>query len=446
VLAVYLARLGWSPERLAGEVNRACGSGTISRKAPYGWLKGSCPRGQLPHVVAGILTERLGELVAAEELWPKAALRPSPETDGDGLEGPWTQDGLDQIGGALARRGLDGAGGLWRGRRPYPADRLVGDVLAWSAAPARPLRPRRQGMPVTPEVLAGLEARLRQLRDLDGAGQDASLVARWTCHDLHWAVHLTAAGAFDRRTGMRLHGLVAQMAGLAGWSAFEAGQDAVAQRCWLLALRSAHASGDRLLCADIVSCLSNQLRWAGHAGEALRLAEVAVDSLGALEPTSVHALARLRLARAHALLGSERDCRQALERAAADRADRDPAADPEWAGWVGSAVTTADTGRAHLDLRNAGQAEVSLAAALRALGSARPRNRMLHQASLAEARIQLGEMDGAAEAASAALELSAQVGSPRGQTRMRALRRALEARPSAATRDVAGRLRVLVPA
>lgn len=445
MLAVNLARLGWSPERLAGEVNRVCGPGTISRKAPYGWLKGSCPRGGVPHVVARILTERLGEPVAAEELWPGTVLRP-PLDDVDGFDAPWTQDGLKELGAALSRRGLDGVGGLWRGRHPYSASAVVDQAVAWSLAPAEPTRGRRNGLPITPEVLAGLGGAVRQLRDLDATGQDARVVAQWACHELHWAVNLAHAGAFDRTTGTRLHGLIAHLAGLAGWSAFEAGQDAIAQRCWLLALRAAHAAGDRLLGADVVSCLSNQVRWAGQAGEALRLAEVAVESLHTLEPTSVHALAQLRLARAHALLGEERDCLRALDQAAAHRGDRDPAADPDWGGWVGPAIITADAGRAHLDLGNLGRAEAHLAAALRALGSSRPRNRMLHQASLAESRLKLGEMDGAAEAATAALELSGTVGSPRGQARMRALRETLHRRPSAATRDVAGRFRVLVPA
>src|SRR5437016_2312713 len=69
-LADFLGRLDWSPERLAREINRVAGKGIISPKAPYGWLKGAYPRGQVPHIVARILSERLGEKVSVEAIWP----------------------------------------------------------------------------------------------------------------------------------------------------------------------------------------------------------------------------------------------------------------------------------------------------------------------------------------------------------------------------------------
>ncbi|USA00111.1 hypothetical protein NCG97_04510 [Streptomyces lydicamycinicus] len=70
VLATCLARLSWPPERLAREINRRCGNGTISSKAPYNWLKGACPRRRLPYIIATILSDHLGEPITVEALWP----------------------------------------------------------------------------------------------------------------------------------------------------------------------------------------------------------------------------------------------------------------------------------------------------------------------------------------------------------------------------------------
>ncbi|BCK72930.1 hypothetical protein Srufu_068830 [Streptomyces libani subsp. rufus] len=71
MLATCLSRLAWSPEQLAREINHSRGPGTISEKAPYNWLRGSCPRRDLPHVVAELLSERLGEHIAVEAIWPQ---------------------------------------------------------------------------------------------------------------------------------------------------------------------------------------------------------------------------------------------------------------------------------------------------------------------------------------------------------------------------------------
>lgn len=73
-LARCLEQLGWSAERLAREVNRVHGAGSISAKAPYGWLKGAKPRGVLPVVVVRILTENLEKPISIKDLWPDKEL------------------------------------------------------------------------------------------------------------------------------------------------------------------------------------------------------------------------------------------------------------------------------------------------------------------------------------------------------------------------------------
>lgn len=75
-LAVFLERLNWSPERLAREVNRRCGDGTVSPKAPYHWVRGTYPRRGIPDTVAQILTEHLKETVEIPSIWPRSRATP----------------------------------------------------------------------------------------------------------------------------------------------------------------------------------------------------------------------------------------------------------------------------------------------------------------------------------------------------------------------------------
>lgn len=75
-LADYLDRLNWSPERLAREVNRLCGEGTVSAKAPYHWVRGTYPRRGIPEVVARVLSSHLKETVEIASIWPKSGAGP----------------------------------------------------------------------------------------------------------------------------------------------------------------------------------------------------------------------------------------------------------------------------------------------------------------------------------------------------------------------------------
>ncbi|ROP34827.1 hypothetical protein EDD40_0031 [Saccharothrix texasensis] len=72
-LAYFLDRLNWSPERLAREINRLCGAGTVSAKAPYHWLKGAYPRRGVPEAVVEVLSQHLDEPVDLGRIWPRAA-------------------------------------------------------------------------------------------------------------------------------------------------------------------------------------------------------------------------------------------------------------------------------------------------------------------------------------------------------------------------------------
>ncbi|WP_409181055.1 hypothetical protein F9C11_31855 [Amycolatopsis sp. VS8301801F10] len=90
-LTGFLERLNWTPERLAREVNRLCGPGTVSAKAPYHWLRGSYPRRGIPEAVAKVLSEYLREPVEVAEIWPGSA-GPAARRSGPAEITPLVQD------------------------------------------------------------------------------------------------------------------------------------------------------------------------------------------------------------------------------------------------------------------------------------------------------------------------------------------------------------------
>ena len=81
----FLGRLNWSPERLAREINQLHGTEMVSLKAPYHWLRGSYPRGDMPDIVAGILSAQLTEDIDAGQIWlsvrPEVGLGPARASD-----------------------------------------------------------------------------------------------------------------------------------------------------------------------------------------------------------------------------------------------------------------------------------------------------------------------------------------------------------------------------
>ncbi|MFE1173164.1 hypothetical protein [Streptomyces sp. NPDC058773] len=416
VLATCLARLSWPPERLAREINKRCGNGTISSKAPYNWLKGACPRRRLPHIVATILSDQLGEPIGVEALWPEHF--PSAAPPHQGIP-------------AQRRRTAPV-------RRPAGQEPLTASV-DWLVADEALPPPSRLGGDEIPEVaIEVLTARIQQLRRLDDSGS-SGLVLDWALQDLQWTEKLAAKYSYDAATGRQLHRILAELGQLTAWLTADQGMDELSSSRFLAALGAARAAGDRPLAAYIISCMSYRAGWAGRAEEALRLIRIARKGSAQEDMGIGHALLATREARAHAALGDEAACQRALDDAAALSGAGGPAAEPLWAYWLSPAVMVADAGRAWLELGRPERAEEHLTRGIELLRGGQPRNLLLHSASLAEARLARRELDGAAEAATDALALAENVSSQRARARLTALRRRFVRYDSAVARDIVQR-------
>jgi len=424
VLATCLARLSWPPERLAREINRRCGSGTISSKAPYNWLKGACPRRRLPYIIAKILSDHLGEPITVEALWPGNFASAVP---------PQRRSSAQPHPAAPVQR------------PPATLDPLTASVDWLVADDALPPPSRARGEEIPGVAIEMLTARIQQLRQLDDSGS-SGLVLDWALQDLQWAERLAAKYSYDASTGRQLHRIIAELGQLTAWLTADQGQAELSNSRFLAALGAARAAGDRPLAAYIISCMSYRAGWAGRPEEALRLIRIARKGSAQEDMGIGQALLATREARAHASLGDEAACQRALDEAAElSRAGR-PSAEPLWAYWLTPAVMVADAGRAWLELGRPERAEPYLTRGIDLLQGSQPRNLLLHSASLAEARLARGELDGAAAAATDALTLAEHVSSQRAHARLMALRRRFVRYDSAVARDIVQRADALLAA
>ncbi|WP_037672883.1 M48 family metallopeptidase [Streptomyces griseus] len=420
LLASCLARLGWSPEQLAREINKRYGTGTISNKAPYNWLQGSLPRRQLPHLIAEILTDQLGEPITAEALWPRHF--PDSRPQGPVLIAPSVLPTPDV---------------------PHTSTGPVSAAVDWLVDTGSASPSRSGGSEVPDIALDMLTTRIGQLRKVDDIAS-TRLAMDWALQDMQSARKLAAEHSYDTQTGLQLHRIIAELAQLAGWLAADLGLRRRSQSYFLYGLATARTAQDRPLAAYIISCMSYCATWETRQEEGLRLIRIARKGSCREDFSIGHALLATREARALARLGDKAGCVRALNEAADLSQDNDSSADAPWLSWVSPPVMVADAGRAWLELGDYRRAEQCLERGLELFGESQPRNRMLHWASLAEARLGREEFDGAVEAADEALSLAEVMTSQRAQVRLADLRRKLKQYDSAAAREVVQRVDVLL--
>jgi hypothetical protein len=222
LLTFCLARLQWSPERLALEINKKYVEGTISRKAPYNWLKGARPRRHLPRVVAEILTER--PLTGRGTVAADCAVRPRP-----GRERP-----CPALGSPVGPAGGGGRPGQRRGG-------LVGGGRSRAARPAARARGARHRPAVA--VHTSLSA-ARHGQRLQRGGTGLSRILRS-------ARKLADEYSYDESTGVQLHRIIAELALRAGWLAAELRLCGHSRSCMLAAFAAACTARDRSLAAGI---------------------------------------------------------------------------------------------------------------------------------------------------------------------------------------------------
>ncbi|MGV9317300.1 hypothetical protein ACWDR0_34785, partial [Streptomyces sp. NPDC003691] len=425
-LAYLLHCRGWSANdyltRLS-TVHQQLGYGPIARdrKRVTRWTRGGVTPDLHAQKAMAVLHGIPEDEITARP-WPEW-LRPACMRDRELLDAGWTPattiDLLDHVattGGPMDRRGFLVVTGIT-------------PVLAGIAA-AEPAvadsRGRRIGA-TTPELFEASLAVLRRQDDQLGSGQvHASARAQ-----LQLMITTVRTTAHTEDVGRRLYGAAAEAARVCGWTAHDSGHQALAEEYYLVALRAAASSGDQVVTANTLAFWAITRYSGGDPRGAVDLVSEALGRTRNIGSPRMEAMLYARLARAHARAGEHRASDRALAAAfdAYDRArDRAPEEEPDCVYWVSlgelhswAASNATDLGRPHVALAH----YEAIPAAHRGEGydtQAYPRAAALRLARTAEARVALGDLDGAVHTARRAVDYLGGVSSARGTAGLTDLR------------------------
>lgn len=275
-----------------------------------------------------------------------------------------------------------------------------------------------------------LRQRLARLRRLDNylGGTDTY---RLYLAELQATRTLAAQAACTEATRAELVTLLSEQAQQAGWAAFDAGWHPTATVLYQESLTAARTAGDRPLEANALALLAYQNLTA--ARPAASLAEASCQAAGKTAPPRVRALLNERRAWAIAHAGGrgEAPARRALDIAAAALSDDSTAPSPDWASWVDQTELQIMTGRCLTRLGRPDQAIPVLEAALGSFDDRQARDKALYLTWLAEACIETGDIEQAAEVTGQVISLANGVASVRPAQRVAVLIRRLNGRSSA---------------
>lgn len=297
------ANLG--PRALTAEINRAFGAGTVSQTAAYHWRDGGrVPHERLRPLIAHVLSMALGRSISVDQIWGKMTAGPPliPATDGmDTASTRHLLEGLVQ-GGMMDRRQLMCMSGA--ALTTAVATFLSGRIPKTPEAEAR-------ASESTHPLIAQVEQTVQSLQYLDDDYGGAANLG-YVGAQVRATALVLVESAHETTVSRRLQVALADCAQLAGWMAFDAGKQGLAQRYMLLGLRIANEAGYRDMAAHILGDLSFQASTYGTPRDAVELGEAALTTSSRSSP-AVLASVQSRLAYAYARAGRMDDARRARD-------------------------------------------------------------------------------------------------------------------------------------
>ncbi len=390
------------------------------------WVsKGMVPQGSAPHLIAAAIGSKLGRPVPLHEIG-LADADPTPEV---GLAFP------RDVGEAVKS-----ATDLWRldlaGRRDFLTGSFA--VTAYATPASRWLITPADGSVAREPTDAGAVrvghsdvTKLREAAD-DARRWDSKYGGGdWRSGMVPECLRVEAAplllGSYSDEVGRALFGATAELTRLAGWMAFDTGQQEAAQRYYIQALRLARAAADVPLGGYVLASMSLQAIYRGFADEGVDLAQAALERNRGLATARTMSFFHMVEARAHAKAGDAAACASALSAAESwlERSrDGDP--DPAWLGFYSYDRLAADAAECYSDLRVPRQVRRFTETAL-----ARPtedfvRSHGLRLVVSAVAELESGNLDAACAAGARAVEVAGRISSARTTEYVRDLLHRLE--------------------
>ncbi|MDJ1137346.1 MFS transporter [Streptomyces iconiensis] len=423
------------------------------------WVsKGMVPQGAAPHLIAAAIGSKLGRPVPLHEIG-LADADPTPEV---GLAFPRDVGAAVRSATDLYRldlAGRRGGGSIWQSLAgSFAVSAYATPASRWLITPADSSVARyveyaeesAQGGPVA-AVAAIAEGRAREeengtspLRvghtDVSKLREAADEARRWDSKygGGDWrssmvpeCLRVDAAplllGAYTDEVGRSLFGATAELTRLAGWMAFDTGQQEAAQRYYIQALRLARAAADVPLGGYVLASMSLQATYRGFADEGVDLAQAALERNRGLATARTMSFFQLVEARAHAKANDAHACAGALSAAEGwlERSRRGDA-DPSWLDFYSYDRLAADAAECYRDLKAPRQVRRFTEKALSQPTEEFVRSHGLRLVVSAVAELESGNLDAACAAGTRAVEVAGRISSARTTEYVRDLLHRLE--------------------
>ncbi|KEF03580.1 MULTISPECIES: hypothetical protein [Streptomyces] len=416
------------------------------------WVsKGMVPQGAAPHLIAAAIAGKLGRPVPLHEIG-LADADPAPEV---GLAFPRDVGAAVRSATELYRldlAGRRGGGGIWQSLAgsfsvsayATPASRwLISPADSSVAREATDLRDVRNGngsagvQDGAPGDTAPLHVGHSDVSKLREAAEDARRWdskyggGDWRSSMVPECLRVDAAplllASYSDEVGRALFGATAELTRLAGWMAFDTGQQEAAQRYYIQALRLARAAADVPLGGYVLASMSLQATYRGFADEGVDLAQAALERNRGLATARTMSFFRLVEARAQAKANESRACEVALKAAEGwlERSrEGDP--DPSWLDFYSYERFAADAAECYRDLRLPRQVRRFTEQALSRPTEEYVRSHGLRLVVSAVAELESGNLDAACAAGTRAVEVAGRISSARTTEYVRDLLHRLE--------------------
>ncbi|MEU7317365.1 sporulation protein [Streptomyces sp. NPDC007083] len=438
------------------------------------WVsKGMVPQGAAPHLIAAAIGSKLGRPVPLHEIG-LADADPTPEV---GLAFPRDVGAAVKSATDLYRldlAGRRGGGSIWQSLAgsfavsayATPASRwlitpadssvarhlelLEGAPPSADGTEAGPDAPTECGVREGQDALEGQEggaeadevgtplrvghtdvAKLREAADEARRWDSKYGGGDWRSSMVPECLRVDAAplllGAYTDEVGRSLFGATAELTRLAGWMAFDTGQQEAAQRYYIQALRLARAAADVPLGGYVLASMSLQATYRGFADEGVDLAQAALERNRGLATARTMSFFQLVEARAHAKANEAQACAGAL--AAAEswlERSREGDPDPCWLDFYSYDRLAADAAECYRDLKAPRQVRRFTEKALSQPKEEFVRSHGLRLVVSAVAELESGNLDAACAAGVRAVEVAGRISSARTTEYVRDLLHRLE--------------------
>ena len=424
------------------------------------WVsKGMVPQGAAPHLIAAAIGAKLGRPVPLHEIG-LADADPAPEV---GLAFP--RDVGEAVKSATELYRLDlagrraGSGGIWQSLAgSFAVSAYATPASRWLITPADPSVERLIDTAGGSLVLPDASAPLPSPADLPDAPDTGDTPARvghsdvaklreaaedarrwdskygggdWRSSMVPECLRVDAAplllGSYSDEVGRALFGATAELTRLAGWMAFDTGQQEAAQRYYIQALRLARAAADVPLGGYVLASMSLQATYRGFADEGVDLAQAALERNRGLATARTMSFFRLVEARAHAKANDAAAAGAALRAAEGwlERS-REGDGDPSWLGFYSYDRFAADAAECYRDLKAPRQVRRFTEQALSRPTEEYVRSHGLRLVVSAVAELESGNLDAACAAGTRAVEVAGRISSARTTEYVRDLLHRLE--------------------